>query len=101
MDEIMLQKNMTNSERMIFIAEMNKERKNASTAILLALFLGGLGAHQFYMGKVGIGILYVLFCWTFIPSIIAFIELFFLTARVRKYNMQKAQEIAAKVKMIA
>lgn len=43
---------------------------------LLALFLGGIGAHKFYSGKVGTGIAYLLFCWTFIPAIIALIEFF-------------------------
>lgn len=47
--------------------------KNKTTAAILALFLGGLGIHKFYLGK-SIGILYILFCWTLIPSIIAFIE---------------------------
>lgn len=41
---------------------------------LLALFLGGLGGHKFYAGKIGMGFLYLIFCWTYIPSIIAFIE---------------------------
>ncbi len=41
---------------------------------LLALFLGGIGAHKFYAGKIGLGIVYLIFCWTFIPSVIAFIE---------------------------
>lgn len=41
---------------------------------LLGIFLGGLGIHKFYMGKVGMGILYLLFCWTGIPAIIGFIE---------------------------
>jgi len=36
--------------------------KNKTTAILLCLFLGGLGAHKFYEGKMGMGILY-LFTW--------------------------------------
>jgi len=42
--------------------------------VLLAFFLGGIGAHKFYLGRVGQGILYLLFCWTFIPAIIAFVE---------------------------
>jgi len=42
--------------------------------ILIALFLGGLGIHKFYLNKPGQGILYLLFCWTWIPSIIAFLE---------------------------
>jgi TM2 domain-containing membrane protein YozV len=49
-------------------------RKSRMAAVLLALFLGGLGIHKFYLGRPGWGILYILFCWTFIPSIIAFIE---------------------------
>ena len=41
---------------------------------LFAIFLGGLGLHKFYLGRVGQGIVYLIFCWTFIPSIIGFIE---------------------------
>lgn len=48
--------------------------KSKGTAIILALFLGGLGGHKFYLDRAGQGILYVIFCWTFIPSIIALIE---------------------------
>lgn len=48
--------------------------KSRVAAALFALLLGGLGVHKFYLGQIGMGIVYVLFCWTFIPSIIAFIE---------------------------
>lgn len=48
--------------------------KSKIAAGVLALFVGGLGIHKFYLGKVGMGILYLLFCWTCIPSFIAFIE---------------------------
>jgi len=51
-----------------------KNSKSKVVALLLAWILGGLGAHKFYLGKTGQGILYLLFCWTFIPSIIAFFE---------------------------
>ena len=43
-------------------------------AALLALFVGGLGIHKFYLGKWGWGIVYLLFFWTIIPSIAAFVE---------------------------
>ena len=50
------------------------------TAALLALFLGGIGGHKFYLGQTGMGILYLLFFWTLIPALIAFIEgIIFLT----------------------
>lgn len=42
--------------------------------VLWAFLLGGLGAHKFYAGKAGQGILYILFCWTYIPLIVSFIE---------------------------
>ena len=33
--------------------------RNKWVALLLCFFLGGLGAHKFYEGKVGMGILYL------------------------------------------
>ena len=48
--------------------------KSRVAAILLALFLGGLGAHKFYLGQVGMGLLYLVFCWTGIPAIVALFE---------------------------
>lgn len=48
--------------------------KSKIVAGVLALLVGSLGIHKFYLGKIGSGILYLCFCWTGIPSIIAFIE---------------------------
>ena len=39
--------------------------------ILLALFLGGIGAHDFYVGKTLKGLIKLAFCWTGIPMFIA------------------------------
>jgi TM2 domain-containing membrane protein YozV len=48
--------------------------KNRVVAALLALFLGGFGAHKFYLGKIGLGVVYLVFFWTMIPAIVAFVE---------------------------
>lgn len=48
--------------------------KNRMVAVLLAFFVGGFGIHKFYLGQNGAGIIYLLFFWTMIPSIIAFFE---------------------------
>ena len=49
--------------------------KSRIVAIVLALFLGGIGAHKFYLDRPGQGLFYLIFCWTFIPAFIAFIEM--------------------------
>lgn len=48
--------------------------KSKTVAAVLAIFLGGLGIHKFYLKQPGWGIAYIIFCWTYIPAIIGFIE---------------------------
>lgn len=48
--------------------------RSRTSAAVFALFLGGLGAHKFYLGQPGLGVLYLLFCWTLVPSVVALIE---------------------------
>ena len=45
--------------------------KSRGVAMVLSLFLGGFGAHQFYLGSPGLGLFYILFSWTFIPMLFA------------------------------
>jgi len=61
--------------------------KSKFTTALLALIFGGLGIHRFYLGQTKSGLLYLLFCWTFIPLIIAFFDFFcFLFMSEEKFN---------------
>ena len=61
--------------------------KNKSTAAILAFFLGGIGVHRFYLNQIGLGFLYLLFCWTLIPAIIAFVDfIIFLTTDEVSFN---------------
>jgi TM2 domain-containing membrane protein YozV len=48
-------------------------RRNPIVVALFALFLG-IGIHKFYLGRKSHGVAYLLFCWTFIPAVIALIE---------------------------
>jgi ribosomal protein L40E len=48
--------------------------RSRMAAALFALFLGSLGIHKFYLGKIWQGVLYLLFCWTMIPAIAGIIE---------------------------
>ncbi len=47
---------------------------NKIAAGVLAILLGGIGIHKFYLGQNGRGVLYLLFFWTGIPAIIGLIE---------------------------
>lgn len=63
--------------------------KNKMTAAILAFFLGGIGVHRFYLGQGGLGIIYLIFCWTFIPAFVAFIDcIIFLTMSEDSFNMK-------------
>lgn len=66
---------------------MENSEKSRIAAGVFALVLGGLGIHKFYMGQVGMGILYLLFCWTGIPALVALIEgILYLTESDEKFN---------------
>ena len=66
-----------------------KGEKSKIAAALLAWFLGGIGIHKFYLGRIGWGIAYLLFCWTFIPAFIAFIEgIILLSMSDEAFNQQ-------------
>lgn len=61
--------------------------KSKIVAALLAFFLGGFGAHKFYIGKIGQGILFLLLSWTGIPAIIAFIDfILYLVVSEEEFN---------------
>lgn len=48
--------------------------KSKVAAGVLYLLLGGIGVGNFYMGKIGLGVVDILFCWTGIPGIVGFIR---------------------------
>ncbi len=52
----------------------SRSNRSRLVAVFLAIFLGGIGIHKFYLGKAGWGIIYFVFSWTFLPAIIGFIE---------------------------
>ena len=88
---------MTPHQQLLFQAEMMRIRKNGTTGMLLALFLGGIGVHRFYL-KDGVGVLYLMFFWTFIPALVSLLEALMMNGRVENYNKQQAYLAAVRVK---
>ena len=79
----------------VFQQQYESVRRDEVVGVLLALFLGCFGVHHFYLGRTGLGILYLCFCWTGIPAILGVIECFFMPGRVRMYNALQAAGLAA------
>ncbi|QLG26740.1 TM2 domain-containing protein [Halorarum halophilum] len=48
--------------------------KDKLAAALIAIFLGGLGIHKFYLGDNRMGVIYLCFFWTGIPALLGLIE---------------------------
>jgi TM2 domain-containing membrane protein YozV len=84
-------------QRAFFQAQMSAWQKDEVVGVLLALFLGTFGAHHFYLHKNGLGILYIIFCWTGVPTIISIVECFFMPGRVRQYNLALATYFASQI----
>ena len=101
MDDYFVQmKSLDEQQRLLFQNEFITRRKDVSTGVILCLFLGGLGLHRVYMGQPGIGAVYAIFCWTFVPTLIGLVECFLMPSRIRKYNVSLAHEVAAKLKAL-
>lgn len=52
----------------------NNKIKNKYIAAILAIILGSFGVHRFYLKKNTSGLLYLLFCWSFIPGVFGVLE---------------------------
>jgi TM2 domain-containing membrane protein YozV len=88
---------MNDQQRAWFYAEYERARKDEVIGVLLAIFLGGLGIHHFYLRRDGLGILYLVFSWTGIPMVVAWVEAFFMPGRVRQYNAMQAMYISSQI----
>ena len=81
-----------NNDTKIFINKnlqlAEQKRKSKKIATVLAFpFLGGLGVHKFYLGQIGQGVVYLLFCFLVIPSIIALFEFIsYLSMSIDKFD---------------
>ena len=71
------------------ITKNRRKMKSRTTAWILALFLGGIGIHKFYLRKTAWGVVYLVFCWTYIPLIVSFVEFIVLASMSDKeFNLK-------------
>src|SRR5262245_18426722 len=68
MDWIQAQRSLNDKDLVIFNAELQRRSKSSGLAYILRFLLGSVGVHNFYMGKVHWGLVYLalgLFGWFF------------------------------------
>ena len=75
----------------IILTKSGKKHRNISLSKFASFFFGALGFQKFYLGQTNKGIFSILFCWTFIPSLIGLIDFIKLTLMSKdnfniKYN---------------
>ena len=70
-------------------------KKSKVVYLLLALFFGAFGFHHFYLGNNKKGIMYFLFCWTYIPIFLAIRDMFIVGRSFEEYEKKCLCEEAA------
>ena len=57
----------------IFVIQKWNRNSHVECGIIAVIF-GSIGLHKFYRGQYGRGILYIIFCWSFIPAFVGVLE---------------------------
>ena len=96
---------LTTDEKLQFQSELTSRSRNTGVGICLALLLGGVGAHKFYLKESGAGIVYALLGtvgWAlvippFVVAILSLVDACKMQTEVNKFNTGLAREIKAEL----
>ncbi len=66
---------------------------NKVALLLITFCFGGLGAHKFYQKKYLLGVLYLLFFWTYIPALVSWIEFILYACKSEAELQQKYPDV--------
>lgn len=79
---------LSTQDKILIEQRITNEKPSAGVAYLLAIFLGFLGAHRFYLGRVGTGAVMLLISITFFGLVITviwvFIDLFLIPGMIQE-----------------
>jgi TM2 domain-containing membrane protein YozV len=88
---------LSNDTRVLMLYEANK--KTAVVAYLLWFFLGWFGAHNFYLGRIGVAVAQLILTITVLGILITFfwviVDAFLIPGWVRRQNNLLAAQLGA------
>ena len=99
---------LSSEEKLHFQSEFTSRQRNTGMGIGLALLLGGVGAHKFYLKRNTSGIIYAL-CGTIgwviivppiVIAILCIVDAFQMEGTVVKFNNELAREIKLEIEAI-
>lgn len=93
----MLKRGMGEDDLALLDREMDRLRKEVNIGYLLLIVLGIFGVHKFYIGKVGMGILYFFTGGLFIIGLLY--DLVTFSRQVYEYNERLERDIIHRIEL--
>jgi TM2 domain-containing membrane protein YozV len=92
-----LSRGLAPTQQQFVRATYSARAKNPTTAFLLCFFLGIFGAHRFYLGQTGQGVVRVILVPLIVPGLIwEILDLFRIDGEVYERNLKLAEELVAR-----
>ncbi|TRZ36512.1 TM2 domain-containing protein [Niallia circulans] len=98
MQNIYAKQDLTSQELQLLASEMDRKKKSTATTWILWLFLGNIGAHRYYLGKIGTGVAMTLTLGCF--GIWTLIDIFLNNGMINKKNTEIESDIISELKLM-
>ena len=99
MQNIYAKQDLSSQELQLLASEMDTRKKSTATTWILWFFLGSIGAHRYYLGKIGTGVAMTLTLGCF--GIWTFIDIFLNNSMVNKKNTEIESGIISELKLLS
>ena len=88
---------MDQNQRLTFQSEYNNRKKKLTPMIFATIFF----LHFFFYDRVGLGVVYILVCFTVLEFVWYFVEICMIGKRMRDHNNDLAVSIARDMKIMS
>lgn len=99
MQNMYAKQDLTSQELQLLASEMDNRKKSTATTWILWFFLGNIGAHRYYLGKIGTGVAMTL---TFgCLGIWTIIDIFLINGMINKKNIEIESGIISELNLMS